>query len=468
MEIDRLEKYCKKDNERLQADIKALKREVKDKENQRVKEVAILEQKLELQKLQIDELRDQTKMQKNLYDTMMESIKIANNPVNAEQKYLSMIKDLEKKHEKHLLETISQYTQRCESLYAYIKDAEKLLDDMDSKRKQEKKEMLLTHAKEIDKIHEKYKKHISMLKKKLTKKTKEIRSRSNSISQIKYVSESRDAEIEKLKDELTNKEKLLVDNNDQIICLKSKIHGLRTIINELRCVEKKYKLLLTKSQFSTGSFETDQSRETPIYIEDSKRKVKSREKKSSKKTRNNYIKTSRGTNEMKIYDQQFSSKKQFNRDHSKKRKSKRKNSKLKINIKENNAPEGVVPQSAHTQIEVAPLMPNYTFQENLKHQKHNLMERMNRIESIITSGKSYDRGQDENFKPLASNEYNYDYNADYTPVTKRSTISPIPSCRMAGYNSRSHKIPKKSEPRSRALYERNVGHVPEFNNSHEF
>lgn len=33
---------------------------------------------------------------------------------------------------------------------------------------------------------------------------------------------------------------MLEEANDQIVCLKSKLHGLRTIINQLRVVEKKY------------------------------------------------------------------------------------------------------------------------------------------------------------------------------------------------------------------------------------
>jgi len=91
--------------------------------------------------MQISEHKEQAKIQKDLYDTMMNAIKTTNNPVQSVGKFKIIIKELEEKHDNHLKETISQYTKRCESLYAYIKDAEKLLDDMDSKRKRERKEL---------------------------------------------------------------------------------------------------------------------------------------------------------------------------------------------------------------------------------------------------------------------------------------------------------------------------------------
>ena len=39
---------------------------------------------------------------------------------------------------------------------------------------------------------------------------------------------------------------MLEESNDQIVCLKSKLHGLRTIITHLRLVESKYKQLKNK------------------------------------------------------------------------------------------------------------------------------------------------------------------------------------------------------------------------------
>lgn len=142
--------------EKLQIEVKLAQREVKHKENQRVKEVALLEQKIELQKHEISELKDQQKTQKDLYDTLMRSIKATNVPSNTEQKYLSKIKSLEEKHERRILETIGHYTQKCEKLYSYIKESEKLQDDLESQRKQEKRELLISHESEIENLHEKY------------------------------------------------------------------------------------------------------------------------------------------------------------------------------------------------------------------------------------------------------------------------------------------------------------------------
>lgn len=168
-----------------------------------------------------------------------------------------------------------------------------------------------------------------------------------------------------------------------------------------------------------------------MYIDESRPKSKSRERKS-KKTRNNYVKTSRTKNDLALYEEQFSSIKRTKRDRSKKIAKKRRQSKLKINIKENHAPQELIPQSAQGSLPTESLMQNYTFQDNLKHQRHNLIERMNRIENIITSGKSYDRAQEEKLEPFCpQNDYIYDYSKDYTPYTKRAAISPIPSYRMS-------------------------------------
>ncbi len=100
---------------------------------------------------------------------MLQSIKLTENPTNPEEEYLHMIKSLESKHDQNLQETIAQYTERCESLYAYIKDAERLLDDMDRKRKTERKEMQRVHEREIEKITKKYNHNINGLKKKIAR-----------------------------------------------------------------------------------------------------------------------------------------------------------------------------------------------------------------------------------------------------------------------------------------------------------
>jgi len=131
--------------------------------------VALLEQKLELQRAQISEHKEQAKMQKDLYDTMVNAIESTNNPNASGETYLAMIKNLEEKHEQHLKETVTQYTERCENLYSYIKDAEKLLDDMDLKRKRERREAQRRHEREISQLHQQYKEIISHLKQRISK-----------------------------------------------------------------------------------------------------------------------------------------------------------------------------------------------------------------------------------------------------------------------------------------------------------
>jgi len=170
-----------------------------------------------------------------------------------------------------------------------------------------------------------------------------------------------------------------------------------------------------------------------MYINDQGSRSKSREKKPVKKSRNNFVKTSRTKNDVTIYDESFSSTKRSKKksERSKKAKNALRHSKLKININQNKSPAELAPQSAHGHIDFDPLMPNYTFQEKLKDQRHNILERMNRIETIISGGKSYDRSRDDTFNPIITEgDYIYDYNMENTPYTKRSTVSPIPSYRV--------------------------------------
>lgn len=72
------------------------------------------------------------------------------------------------------------------------------------------------------------------------------------------------------------------------------------------------------------------------------------------------------------------------------------------------------------------------FHENLKCQKQGLIERMNRIESIINAGKSFDHSRKENYTPTLLNSYSVDnHKSEISPsFSKRSTISPIPSSRI--------------------------------------
>ncbi|CAI2364843.1 unnamed protein product [Moneuplotes crassus] len=438
------EKNAKKyEYEKLQIELKLTQRELKHKENQRVKEVALLEQKIELQKNEIHDLKSQQQTQKDLYDTMVRSINAINGPSTTEQECLSMIKDLKEKHERQIIETVSHYTQKCDKLYTYIKESERMQDDLESQWKTQKRELKLSHQMEMENLQEKYKKQISKIKKKLVSKTKEATYRSDSVSKIQQVTERNIMEIEQLRQSVANKDLLLRDNNDQITCLNNKIHGLRTIISELRVVEQKYSQLLERPQFSTETFEVNNPPCENMYMDDCKRKAT----KSCKKVKSKHIKTSRGIEQMNIYDEQSVSKQS-----TKKGKKKKKHGNLKINIKENNPPGTVVPQSTQGHTNMSPLMQNYTFQEKMKHQEQNLVERMNRIESIITSRNSFDRLPDKSYRPLLSqNDYNYDYSVNYAVSTRRGTVSPLSSHRMTSYNTANSSICPNSSPKRQPL-----------------
>lgn len=103
----------------------------------------------------------------------------------------------------------------------------------------------------------------------------------------------------------------------------------------------------------------------------------------------------------------------------------RRHSKLKINIKEGrDASNDFTPQTAQTHFSASNLMQSQTFKNQPLDQRHNLIERMSRIESIISHGKSYERVKDEN-------EYNYNYTKDYSPLYyDRNAVSPVPSSRI--------------------------------------
>jgi hypothetical protein len=139
-----------------------------------VKQVALLEQKIELQSMQNEESKDQAQMQKDLYDAMLNTIKESDNPSSvhhqvqlAQKIYEANIKELKDRHEAHIKETIQQFSQKWESLYAYIKDAERLLDEMDNKRKRERKELLKEHETETQTLNNNFKDQIAHLRRKL-------------------------------------------------------------------------------------------------------------------------------------------------------------------------------------------------------------------------------------------------------------------------------------------------------------
>lgn len=136
-----------------------------------IKQIAVLEQQIKLQKMQILELQEKEQMQKDLYDAMVSAIddngssRTSQNQVQLAQRiYETNITDLKQKHEQNLEETVRHFTTKWENLYAYIKDAERLLDDMDAKRKKERRELQQTHQQELIQIHESYKSQIKKMK----------------------------------------------------------------------------------------------------------------------------------------------------------------------------------------------------------------------------------------------------------------------------------------------------------------
>lgn len=299
----------------------------------------MLEQKIELQKMQIAEHQDQAQMQKDLYDAMVDALKDdSSRPIQgqvqlAQKIYENNIEDLKRKHEAHLQETVDAFTKRCENLYAYIKDAENLLDEMDAKRKRERKQMVQEHQDQIKQLEINYKAQINHLRKKVkgikiqmgeVEKSKDFSSQDRS----SYQSQSRSNEVEILKQEIANKDKMLEEANDQIVCLKSKLHGMKTIVHQLRNVEKKYnQIISSKPQKQISTKERDHSN---IYIKDSSADTRAM---TFKRTRNSYVKTTRH--------------KDLKPKREKSRKSRRRNSKLKINIKESQFEPCLVPKSPH-------------------------------------------------------------------------------------------------------------------------
>ena len=310
-----------------------LKRELRSCEQRREKEIALLQQELELQKLQVEELKDREQMQKSLYNTMMSTFEedinkqtIQNQVQMAQKIYEKNIADLKSKHKTHLSETVKQYTSKCENLFAYIKEAERLLDEMDGKRKRERKDLQTKHQYEISKLQKSFENEITDLKFRLKQH--------NTSSSIDKIINDRELtrthqnqqvcniEAEQVKTELSAKSKMLEDANDQIVCLKSKLHGLRTIVTQLRDVESKYKRMKTK----VGKGSIDDSIDTNIYIMDEPVKTK-----KLGKSRNSIMKTSRTKNDISLYEETFSSAKR-SKGHDVKRKFKNSKRKQKMKI----------------------------------------------------------------------------------------------------------------------------------------
>lgn len=69
--------------------------------------------------MQNEEYKDQAQMQKDLYDSMLSTIKGSDNPSSvhnqvqlAQKIYENNIKDLKDRHETHLRDTIDQFSQK--------------------------------------------------------------------------------------------------------------------------------------------------------------------------------------------------------------------------------------------------------------------------------------------------------------------------------------------------------------------
>lgn len=230
---------------------------------------------------------------------------------------------------------------------------------------------------------------------------------------------------------------MLDDANDQIVYLKSKLHGLRTIINQLRIVEKKYNCLKSKKN-------RRDSVSSKVSI-DEKIPQKSSSKKSLKKSRNSYIKTSR-TKDSNIYEEYLGSAKSINQSQNYRKKFKQKHSKLKINIKEPKSGSKLTPQSTQNYTHDYDCRPFTLLQseKNLHGQRQILLDKVNRIESIISTGKSFDKrhNYDENFDPSmtkssymkSNNKFGTDFNLqnDFSPLQTRYAVSPVPTNRGYG------------------------------------
>jgi len=240
---------------KIKDELDLFKKTYRDLQSRSTTEIAILEQKIQLQRIEIEEYKDKAQMQRELYDSMVNALKwddknnsasySMQNQIQLAQKiYQSNIDDLKKKHELHIESTITQFTQKCENLYAYIKDAERLLGDMDQKRKKERKEMHNKHQSETHKLHKSYQSQLNKLKSKLDNLRHDNYDAKSFSS--RYSNSKIDSEMQCLKEEIHVKSTMLEEANDQIVWLKSKLHGLRTIIDQLRVVEKKYNKVVSK------------------------------------------------------------------------------------------------------------------------------------------------------------------------------------------------------------------------------
>jgi hypothetical protein len=161
-----------------------------------------------------------------------------------------------------------------------------------------------------------------------------------------------------------------------------------------------------------GSFHSRGSAEKQIHIKD-ERHVKSKVTKTFKKSRNSYVKSSRTKNEINFYDESFSS-------------TKKKPSNEKTRKSKNKDPSSdfTPPPKVQTHLSASNLIQSQIYNNQPPDMRHNLLERMSRVESIISHSKSF-----ENKNPSTTkNDYNYQYTKDYSPMYfNRNSVSPVPS-----------------------------------------
>ena len=109
---------------------------------------------------------------------------------------------------------------------------------------------------------------------------------------------------------------------------------------------------------------------------------------------------------------------------------------MKLNIKDQKLANNIFPKSNQKMSEYDDdpvLFKNWkTFHENMKDQRQKLMERMNRLESIVSLGKSYDRIKDERYYDSHLNDnYTYDEKLESSPtLMKYPTVSQAPTNRI--------------------------------------
>lgn len=100
-------------------------------------------------------------------DNDLSSISVQNQVQLAQRFYSQNINELNAKHEAHLEETVQQFTTRWEDLYSSMKEAEKIIEEIETKRKRDRKQIEAKYEQELQKVHANYKSQIDDLKSKV-------------------------------------------------------------------------------------------------------------------------------------------------------------------------------------------------------------------------------------------------------------------------------------------------------------